>query len=107
KVAVIADPPAEDQQPTDCLLKANATMARCAGAPSDAYLTASQYVSDVTASSHVGFLDTIGWFCFNDTCPLIVGHTITHSDADHVSTSYATALGVPFRTAVRKALAGL
>jgi peptidoglycan/LPS O-acetylase OafA/YrhL len=103
-VAVIADPPAQDRQPTDCLLSGHASMARCASAPSDVYLTASQYVSEVASGSHVGLLDTIGWFCFDDTCPLVVGHTITHSDADHVSVSYATALSLPFRSATRKAL---
>ncbi len=63
----------------------------------------------LVALGHAGiraaFIDTIGWFCFENQCPMVVGHAITYRDNYHISTTYALELRQLFRDAFTQALA--
>jgi hypothetical protein len=69
---------------------------------SEASLTSS--VAQLASSDHVGFIDPTGWFCYESQCPLIVGNLITYRDNNHVSQTYAAALGAVFRAAFEAAI---
>jgi hypothetical protein len=45
-------------------------------------------------------------FCDQEQCPLAIGRTITYSDKNHVSKTYAQQLAPPFAAAFRKAVRG-
>ena len=106
RVVVIGDPPAQGLNPIDCLLARDATLAKCTWT-----LTASQIsvYTDVARAAHrlgVGFLDTIGWFCFENQCPMVVGDTVTHWDTAHITRTYGLELRALFRDAFTSAVSG-
>ena len=51
-------------------------------------------------------MDTIGWFCFQGQCPMVVGHTVTFRDNDHITQTYALELRGLFHDALTRALSG-
>ena len=104
KVVVLADDNGIRQQPVDCLLAPHATMRSCTSmwtggqSPLNADLAALAEIHDF------GFMDTSGWFCFDQECPTVVGHTIVYADTDHITREYALELAPPFRAAFRQAV---
>lgn len=103
-VIVIGDPLALMLSPVDCLLAPGATMGSCTSIAPIQEKLLYQDVAKATRKAGGRFLDTTGWFCFEDQCPLVVGHTITRLDGSHVTRTYATQLSGVFRTAFRALL---
>jgi peptidoglycan/LPS O-acetylase OafA/YrhL len=98
-VVVIADDYGIPQQPVDCLLAPHATMRTCTPTWKDGQFP----LNAALAKAHAfGFIDTVGWFCFQRECPTAVGRTIVYADTDHVTGRYALELASPFRTAFRQ-----
>jgi hypothetical protein len=103
-VLVLGDPVHQAQSPVDCLLASGATMATCSKTPSDAELAvASDESSGVTAAKGK-FIDVSGWFCYDNTCPMVVGNTIVYSDSNHITATYATQLSQAFTAAFQQAV---
>lgn len=89
KVVVIGDPPDQGQQPVDCLLARGATLATCTQTPSSDQTSVSKEVATAAESGGAAFIDTIGWFCYENRCPMVIGQTISYRDNDHISLTYA------------------
>jgi len=104
-VVVIGDPPAQNRQPIDCLLARGATLKSCTSTLSHDQLSVYRGVAKAADAGGAAFIDTIGWFCYEDECPMVVGHTVTYRDNDHISTTYALELRELFRDALTQALA--
>lgn len=96
RVILLGDVPPFPIAPTDCLLSPGATMRTCTF-PSNpnAALTEAQ-----APSFGADYIAVLAWFCFEKECPMVVGHTITHSDVNHVSRTYASQLVVPLGKAL-------
>jgi len=105
RVVVIGDPPTQEAEPANCLLSAHATMKECSVAerPEDAEITAK--MESVVASFGV-FLDTVPWICYEQVCPMVVGHSIVYGDQDHLTKSYTEALAPLFTSALERLLHG-
>ncbi len=104
-VVIIGDPPGESRQPVDCLLASSTNMNACSHT-----LTALQAPLDAEgaalAKGHgAGFIDTVGWFCYESKCPMVIGKTIAYSDLGHVTQTYSLELSTVFRTAFLRAVA--
>jgi peptidoglycan/LPS O-acetylase OafA/YrhL len=104
QVVVIGDPPSQEREPVDCLLGRGATLATCARTLTQDQASEYAGLQRIVQVRRVGFIDTMGWFCFEGTCPLVVGRTITHRDTDHVTMSYVLELRELFRSAFSQAL---
>jgi len=105
-VVLIGDPPSRgDVYPVDCLPAEGATLGTCAWTLEPVQLR--MYQSSRQLAEHDGarFLDTIGWFCSDDLCPSIVGHTVTMRENDHISQTYAKELVEVFHDAFQRAVA--
>jgi peptidoglycan/LPS O-acetylase OafA/YrhL len=98
-VIVIGDPPAQDQQPVDCLLGRHATLATCTWTLTDNQISVYEKVARAAARGGAAFIDTIGWFCFENQCPMVIGNTISYRDNDHVTQTYVLELRELFRDA--------
>jgi peptidoglycan/LPS O-acetylase OafA/YrhL len=106
-VIVIGDPPGLGREPVDCLLARKATLSTCAWAASDDQLSLYLDVGRATQSHGAAFLDTVGWFCFEKQCPMVVDRTIVYrDDRGHVTQTYALELRALFRHAFKRALIG-
>jgi peptidoglycan/LPS O-acetylase OafA/YrhL len=98
-VMVIGDPPALGRQPVDCLLARDATLATCTRTLTGDQISVYEDVARAAENGGAAFLDTIGWFCFENQCPMVVGQTITYRDIDHITQTYALELRELFRAA--------
>jgi peptidoglycan/LPS O-acetylase OafA/YrhL len=109
-VVVLGDPPEEKQSPPDCLLAKGATMKTCTVKARKVDLTTDNAIARASAKAGAGFVYTRGWFCAKPKhtkstyCPMVINRTITRSDKDHISKTYALELSKLFRTAFRQAL---
>ena len=103
-VAIMGDPPAQTQEPVDCLLGRNATMARCTALVNEDQLFFYEQIGQTVKASGGRFIDTSGWFCFLNRCPMVVGKTITRRDLAHVTVTYALQLEPAFRRAFKQAV---
>ncbi len=98
-VAIIGDPPTRANNPVDCLLAPNATLAGCSRELTQYETAITGEVSQMATSDRLGFIDTTGWFCFEAQCPLVIGNIIAYRDDNHLTPIYATALSGAFRAA--------
>ena len=106
-VVVVADDDGVSRQPVDCLLARSATMRSCTTTWPKQHFAVNDYLAATARRLGFGFLDTRGWFCFENECPIVVGHTIVFRDTNHMTTEYALELALPFRVAFKAALADL
>jgi peptidoglycan/LPS O-acetylase OafA/YrhL len=102
-VIVIGDPPAQGRQPVDCLLARDATLAKCSWTLTDGQLSVYEDVAKTALGGGAAFIDTIGWFCFENQCPMVIGRTISYRDNDHITQTYALELRELFRDAFKLA----
>jgi hypothetical protein len=101
---VIGDPPEQEQQPTDCLLASHATMQRCSHVEFEQQREATLAVESATKAFGV-FLNTTPWFCYQETCPMVVGHTVLFYDESHITSEYISELTPLFDAAMAHVLA--
>lgn len=104
RIAVIGDPPEQEQQPTDCLLASHATMQRCSHVEFEQQREATLAVESATKAFGV-FLNTTPWFCYQETCPMVVGHTVLFYDESHITSEYISELTPLFDAAMAHVLA--
>jgi peptidoglycan/LPS O-acetylase OafA/YrhL len=104
KVVVLGDDVGLDSQPVDCLLSSGASMKKCTQVwPSDKF-DFNTSLGSLAAKHGYSFVDTNGWFCYQDECPMVVGKTIVYVDVGHLTSEYVQSLAVPFRSAFRRAI---
>jgi peptidoglycan/LPS O-acetylase OafA/YrhL len=96
RVILLGDLPFFPIAPTDCLLAPGATMRTCTFPLSANFV----YSEAQAASFGVDYIADLAWLCYNQECPMVVGHTITHSDVSHVSRPYASLLVAPLGKAL-------
>jgi hypothetical protein len=106
-VVVIGDPPGQRREPVDCLLARGARLSTCMSTLSDDQVSLYEDASAATQVSGGAFLDTLGWFCFERRCPMVVGRTVAYRDTDHITRSYALELRALFRDELQRALSAL
>ena len=104
-LVVLADPPPQTQQPVDCLLAQGANMARCSLTPSPEEVDVANALRLATGGARASYIDTTPWVCYQDSCPMVIGHTIVYVDPGHITDAYATELAAPFRAAIDRAIA--
>ena len=105
-VVLVGDNVGIGRQPLDCLLSRGATMAKCTTSwPSDRF-SLNHDLAILSKKHGIGFVDTSGWFCSDNRCPMVVDNTIVYVDTAHITDDYAQALAGPFRAAFRTAVGG-
>jgi peptidoglycan/LPS O-acetylase OafA/YrhL len=103
-VVVMGDTPFVNEQPVDCLLSRNANMGRCSFSFPAAQLSVADTIASTSQAVGASYISTTGWLCFDDDCPMVVGHTIVYFDPGHVTATFASALANVFRAAFRRAI---
>jgi SGNH domain (fused to AT3 domains) len=103
-VIAIADDDGMKKQPTDCLLAHGATLRSCMTTQTSVTLAFNTQLAALAKARHFGYLNTLGWFCYRNQCPMVVGNTIVYRDTGHITQAYALKLAAPFRTAFRQCI---
>jgi hypothetical protein len=96
---VIGDPEGLTEDPVDCLLASNASMATCTTTWPASALAPYDSVARGARSLGVGFLPTRGFLCSNRRCPTVIGNTIAWMDTDHLTVAYSVQIAGAFRAA--------
>ena len=99
---IVGDPEGLMRSPVDCLLARRTSMARCTAVWKPAMLWPYDRIAESSRRSGLGFLATRGWFCFERTCPPVIGRTIAYKDPHHITAAYAGRLTAVFRAALRR-----
>jgi peptidoglycan/LPS O-acetylase OafA/YrhL len=105
-VMVIGDPSSTSGEPVDCLAAGNANMKRCTHKRSADQAKIYTQMKAAAKAAHASWIETVGWFCYQGLCPMVVGHTVTYLDHSHITQTYANQLTTVFRRAFRGALFG-
>jgi hypothetical protein len=100
----MGDPPSLVFQPVNCLGAKGATLGTCTRTLSAAQTSAYETARQAATSAGSVFMDSIGWFCYDEQCPGVVGHTVTHRIRDHITKTYALKLRLLFRGVLARAL---
>jgi peptidoglycan/LPS O-acetylase OafA/YrhL len=103
-LVIMGDDPRQSSQPVDCLLAPGADMKKCSTTWGGSQVDALGQIGDLAETDGVPFIDPTNWYCGNDRCPMVIGHTVVYVDTGHVSKTYATQLAAPFRVTLRKAI---
>jgi hypothetical protein len=104
RAVVIGDPEGLDQDPVDCLLSPNATMATCTTTWSASSLAAYDEIARRVPRAGAGFLRTRGFVCFKRQCPAVVRRTIVWADgSSHLTAAYSSEVAAAFRAGLLSA----
>jgi hypothetical protein len=99
KVVVMGDVFGQTQQPVDCLLTAHPTMGKCSSPYDVGPITTNNVIHALASTAGAGFINSEGWFCALDQCPMVIGHTVAYFDESHVTKTYASELSTPLHDA--------
>jgi hypothetical protein len=103
RVVLVGNDPGVGQEPVDCLLSRQASMARCTTTWPAERFAVNDDLAALAPIQRFGFIDTAGWFCVARACPMVIGRTIAYRDTNHITRAYALELDAPFRAAFRRA----
>ena len=89
RVVLLRDVPKNPEDPGPCLTGSDVDLGTCAFTPlpeQEADSDASVAAAEATGTEH---LDPGKWVCWDGTCPMVVGDTITYRDRGHLTATYA------------------
>lgn len=104
---LIQDIPSQPHSPVDCLLAAGATLGSCGYPRTEADEAIDAHIRSIAGSHGTGYFRTLQWFCYDRTCPAVVGDIVViQARAGHVTAVYARELRSAFALGLGKALPG-
>jgi peptidoglycan/LPS O-acetylase OafA/YrhL len=104
KVAVFSDTPDMGSPPAVCLSSHLNDAAACARPANE---TINKEVRAVEqAVSGATYVDFIGYFCDQQTCPAVIGSTLVYRDSHHMTATFSSGLSKAVGTQVKKLLGG-
>ncbi|KQT97886.1 hypothetical protein ASG53_09015 [Sanguibacter sp. Leaf3] len=91
-VVVLADNPQmlQEDATTECVV-ANADDPTVCARPAAEALPLDLQV-EAAAEADVTLVDTLGWFCADDTCPAVIGSVLVYRDYHHITPAYSRTL---------------
>ena len=89
RTVVLGDPPQRTVNPNECLTEGDASLRACLSPPDARSVTMLYAVRRGTLAAGGDYIGTVPWFCFDGTCPTVVGDRVTHRDLEHVTIPYA------------------
>jgi hypothetical protein len=78
------------RQPLDCILGHGANTCDAAPpSPPTQQLSLRADIAAAVTNTGATFIDTTGWFCYQNLCPMVIGDKIVFLDAGHITQTYA------------------
>lgn len=100
RIVVLAETPYPAEPGIDCLTAHPGDVPACNTPRADAVPQSFNDTERLVATQKgVEYVDTIPWFCTNDTCPAVIAGLTTHRDSIHVAENYAVWLSTALGTA--------
>jgi peptidoglycan/LPS O-acetylase OafA/YrhL len=99
RTIVLGDMAYPSQGGIDCLTAHENNVMACSTPVADAVFADHNAMEEEIALAHgAEYVDTIPWFCTDETCPAVIGGLTTRRDAHHVAENYAHWLSVTLGT---------
>ncbi|MEI7059203.1 acyltransferase family protein [Nocardioides sp. CCNWLW239] len=95
RTVLIRDIQGFDANAGTCLSRPGATLGDCLMKPVESRETAIDVQVEAAEDAGVDAVDMGSYFCWDGSCPAVVGDTITHYDGTHMSRQYAPQLAEP------------
>jgi hypothetical protein len=87
-----ADQPSQSQEPDECIYRSGANMDTCSSGVPSTYVPLMKTLERMTTQTHHPTIPTLQWFCAGGICPMIIDHTLTTRDRDHMTKQYSAEL---------------
>ena len=101
RVALMRDVPRAEEDPGTCLSQRDPSLSRCMFTPD----ATARLLGDVAVTAAEGrsvqVVDPTPWLCYDDSCPVVIGGTLSYRDNNHLTTEYAASLATPMGRALR------
>lgn len=104
---LVADQPSQTTQPDTCIYRPGATTGECSARVPTTYAPLMKAMAIMTAQTHHPAIPTEQWFCAGGICPIVINHTLTVRDLDHMTRQYSAELGPLFSLELDPILARL
>jgi peptidoglycan/LPS O-acetylase OafA/YrhL len=104
RVVYVGNAPRLKAPPTDCLATGELTLGTCVLAGEEVQFSdaANRIGAEVAIASGAEYIDTTAWYCFEGSCPLIVGTTVVWADNGHITATRSRQLAPAFTLALDK-----
>jgi peptidoglycan/LPS O-acetylase OafA/YrhL len=100
RVVLIADVPANAEDPAICLTTGSPDLGTCMFRPQwRSHFLREQSIA-AARETGVQVVDPTRWICWQRECPVVVGSTVTYRDLDHLSATYVGELAEPLGKAL-------
>jgi peptidoglycan/LPS O-acetylase OafA/YrhL len=104
KVAILSDTPDMGSPPAICLSSHLEDATKCARPANEAINKDVRTVEQ--AEKGAKYLDFIGYFCDERTCPAVIGSTLVYRDSHHMTATFSAGLADVVGAQVKKLIAG-
>jgi peptidoglycan/LPS O-acetylase OafA/YrhL len=100
RLVLLKDVPKAPNDPATCLTRGTPSLKRCMFAPVKHSLRLADVSVEAAEEAGVEVVDPKRWFCWDGSCPVVVGDTVTYRDPGHITATYARELAGPLGEAL-------
>ena len=106
RVVLLRDVPKSPGDPGACLTQRDPSLGSCMFAPVERSVVLGDIGVDAAREAGVEVVDPTPWLCYQDSCPVVIGGTLSYRDTGHLTTEYAASLSEPLGRALRMVASG-
>jgi len=100
RVALMRDVPRSPDDPSTCLSQRDPSLDKCMFSPDETARLLGDVAVDAAESEGAEVVDPTPWLCYEGSCPVVIGGTLSYRDNNHLTTEYAASLATPMGRAL-------
>ncbi len=97
---LLRDVPKRSDDPGTCLSQGDSSLRQCMFEPEERSRTLADVAVRAARRTGTEVVDPTPWICYLDSCPVVIGGTLSYRDTDHLTTEYAASLAQPLGDAL-------
>ena len=92
RVLLMSDVPGVKVSPVPCLLTKGATQKTCLWPQQVQNMSADAMAQSIAQQANIEFVNVSSWFCYQLSCPSVIGSIVPYADVMHITGTYARLL---------------
>ena len=88
----MSDVPGVKVSPVPCLLTKGATQKTCLWPQQVQNMSADAMAQSIAQQANIEFVNVSSWFCYQLSCPSVIGSIVPYADVMHITGTYARLL---------------
>ncbi|RIJ71422.1 acyltransferase [Nakamurella silvestris] len=89
RIVMLTDPPGVKGNPADCLHWRRSTLGSCSSPEVEAKIADEVLEAEIAASTGIELVNVRSWFCWDGTCPQVIGNRVVYADGGHLTATYS------------------